>query len=114
MDIKSVPYPFTFEIINSFHMNWRAWSVIHHTSFSDSLFPIAPKKFIVPIFFVGNICHVMHYCGAGVSSLKYKDWNDGGVCSYVIFWLVTIVWVFLGDEVGDYLLVNPCFSHQLL
>ena len=43
MDIKSVPYPFTFGMVTFLHLNLWDWSVIHTTSFSYSLFPIAPK-----------------------------------------------------------------------
>ena len=43
MDIKSVPSPFTFGMINCFNLNWQAWSVNNTTSFSDSLFQLHPK-----------------------------------------------------------------------
>ena len=56
IDIKSVPSPFTFVMITFFHLNRRAWSVFHTTSFSDSLFPIALKCFLSYLyFFLGGV-----------------------------------------------------------
>ena len=44
MDIKSVPYTFTFGMISFLHLNWQACNWIHTTSFSDSFFPIASQN----------------------------------------------------------------------
>ena len=54
MDIAPVSYPFTFGIFFFFHLNCRAWSVIHTTSFSDFLFPISPKCFYCTDYFTGK------------------------------------------------------------
>ena len=84
MDIASVSSLFTFGIFTFFHLNWRAWSVIHTMSFSYYIFPITPKIYLLYLsFFWGNFAKECTIVG-----LVYPVWQikTGMTVEFVIMW----------------------------
>ena len=101
----SVSYPSTFGMFTFFHLNWRAWIVIHTTSFSDSLFPIAHNLFIL----YRSFCGVNFAKECTILGLLYPVWNIGTrmTVEFVIIWslhlslLYELFWGMRSDNISS-------------